>query len=176
MDDERACKHNIIFTDRVRSTTERLCFDMCLFIHQSVCPHLWGEGGTQARSRGGTQARSSRGGGGYPDRGSTPTGGYPRWSAPHQIWMGGTPTGYPDGGYPRWGTPHQTWMGGTLTGGIRGGVPPIRPGQGGTPTGARSTPLRLTDGELDKRRSVCLLPSRRRTFLLMMELITKFEH
>ena len=44
-----SCTHTIFiidvqtFTERVRSTTGRLCFDTCLSIHPSVCP--WGEEG-----------------------------------------------------------------------------------------------------------------------------------
>ena len=92
--------------------------------------------------------------------------------------------GYPYGGYPDgrvpWVPTNQTWMGGTLMGGtpgnplgvkLEGGTPgtpppPIRPGWGGYPDQG-GTPLRLTDGGLDKRRSVCLLRSRRRTFLFI---------
>ena len=98
----------IIFTDRVRSTTGRLCFDTCL----SVCPCVGGvpwpgpDGG---------------GAGGYPARG------YPCWGVPQLgyppswAWLGvpywgypisGTPCrtwGYPCWGYPTLGTPHETW-------------------------------------------------------------------
>ena len=90
----------------------------------------------------------------------------------------------------RWGVPDQGgWgypdWGGTLTqGGTPPQVPPVRPGcgylMGGTPPQVPpsdldgeypawgGTPLWLTDGVLDKRQSVCLLRSRRRTFLLFL--------
>ena len=85
-----------------------------------------------------------RPGWGYPNRG-VPEVGYPPV---------GPGWGYQMGGYPRWGTPpYQTWT-------------------GGYPDGGGGTPLRLTDGVLDKRRSVCLLRSRRRTFLLSIWLHT----
>ena len=110
--------------------------------------------------------------------GGTPQG-VPHLGYPCQTWLGGTPPqvpsnaivpgwgvppaggtpprvppirpgwGYPLlGGYPTSGTPHQTWLGGT-------------PCRGGTP-------LRETDGVLDTPRSVCLLRSRRRTFLFFV--------
>ena len=48
--------------------------------------------------------------------------------------------------------------------------PPVRPGRGGgTPNtggGGYPTSYRITDGVLDTPQSVCLLRSRRRTFLL----------
>ena len=103
-------------------------------------------------------------GGGYPWQG-VPEVGYPPPPCPGP--MGGIPdVGYPlldlggidlpHLGYPPVGPgqgvphlrypPHQTWAGGTL--------------MGGYPTLAR-----ITDGVLDTPRSVCLLRSRRRTFL-----------
>ena len=113
-----------IFTDRVRSTTGRLCFDSCL----SFC--LSTPGGYPSQVQwgvpwpGGTHLR------------------YPCW-----MWLGG----YPDGGVPhlgyylhqtwpgvlRWGStppqvpPCQTWLGGTLMGGLPHlRYPPVRPGWG----------------------------------------------
>ena len=66
-------------------------------------------------------------------------------------------------GYPRWGTPR--WD----------GVPPARSGQGyprwGIPCrDGVTSPLRYrtADGVLDTPRSVCLLSSRRRNFLLFI--------
>ena len=148
-----------MFTDRVRSTTGRLCFDTCL----SVCPHL---GGTPARSR----WRYPAGGctpswyppsdlaGGIPCRGSMPpqvppsdlAGGYPCQGVPHLRYppsdlVGDTPPwepppirlagGYPcQRGYPTSGT-HPVRPGGTPARGTPLQVPPIRPGQGGTPVG-----------------------------------------
>ena len=127
----------------------------------SVCSHLGG-GGARARSRPG---------GGYPNQ--VQSGGLP--------WLGGTPMG---------GTPHQTWPGGYPGRGYPGGtpprVPPIRPGRGGTPMGVPHLgyPPPVTPGwggtptgrvphrvVLDTPRSVCLLRSRRRTFLLQIVFI-----
>ena len=141
-----------------------------------VSPHL--VGGTQTRSSWGVPKPGPAGGGtptggtpmgrGYPDRGKYPTSGTP------PLDLNG---GYPDGGTPPRVLPHWTWMGGTLTGGTpmgEGGTP-----MGGTPPqvncpphqtwmGGGATPMRLTDGVLDKWRSVCLLHSRRRTFLFKL--------
>ena len=63
-----------LITDRVRSTTRRLCFDTCL----SVCPDQWG-----VPQQG-------------PGRGGTLPGDYPAWGVPHlryprQTWPGGVP-------------------------------------------------------------------------------------
>ena len=108
------------------------------------------------------------GGGGYPDQvqpagGDTLTGGVPHLGYPHPIGPGWGGVSRQGGG-----TPPQ--------------VPPIRPGEevpkvgypprqtwpgGGTPRGGYSTSYRITDGVLDTRRSVCLLRSRRRTFLFL---------
>ena len=110
-------------------------------VFPSVCPHPH-TGGTPARSRwgGGTQARPSwGGGGGYPCQG-----GRPPWVPPHRTWLGG---GIPHLRYP----PHWTWP---------GGVPLL----GG---GSWVTPPKVIDGVLDTPRSVCLLRSRRRTFLVL---------
>ena len=86
---------------------------------------------------------------------STPGGG----TRARSSWGGtpGTPLSDLDGGTPMggtMGTPHQTWTWGTPIGGV-----PSQTWMGG------GTPLRLTDGVLDTPRSVCLLRSRRRTFL-----------
>ena len=89
-----------------------------------------------------------------------------------QVRMGGTQVRYPpgpgqDGGYPAWG-------------GTQVGYP--RPGQdGGYPTlvhppagypltdqDGGGYPVRTTEGALTTRRAVCLLRSRRRTFLLKL--------
>ena len=99
-----------------------------------------------------------------------------------------------DGRYPCWGVPppwlppHQTWPGDTLWGvshlrypplDLGEGVPPTRgvphlgyplpPSDlaGGTLPGV-GTPPQVIDGVLDIPRSVCLLCSRRRTFLLFL--------
>ena len=122
-------------------------------------------------------------------------GGYPAGVShlryPHQIWLGVPCQGVPYGEYPAGGTPpHQTCWGVPCWGYPAGGVPcwgvshlgtpPIRPGQGvpcwGGPhlgylppplsdLAGGGTPPRVTDGVLDTPRSVCLLRSRRRTFL-----------
>ena len=76
----------LIFTDRVRSMTGRLCFDTCLSIHPSIC--LSTPMGYSSQIQGGTPARSSLGG--------TPAGGVPKVGYPHQPgwgvsqWGGGT--------------------------------------------------------------------------------------
>ena len=62
-------------------------------------------------------------------------------------------------------------MGGTLLGGTQVGYPPARSGwgvpcQGGYPVGGY--PVRTTEGVLNTRQAVCLLRSRRRTFLFII--------
>ena len=146
--------------------------------------HTGGGGGTPARSRreGGTPARSSRG--------VPPARGYPTSGTPHLRYPPGSDLagGYPDGGIPHlrytplpvrpdWGVPrqvegtppqvppHQTWLGVPQW----GRVPHLRypPSDlGGTPMGL-GTPPRVV---LDTPRSVCLLRSRRRTFLSVISL------
>ena len=161
-----------VITDRVRSTRREVIVSLCLLVH--TC-------------RGGTPASPSQPMRGYPDRGvphlrypSSQTwlggiliGGTPPWVPPPpcQTWLEGYPTsGTPNqtclGGTPPQ-VPHQTWPRGTLMGGTPPQVPPILPGQGGTPMGG--TPPRVTDGVLDTPRSVCLLRSRRRTFLFHLQ-------
>ena len=96
-------------------------------------------------SRGGYPARSSQGGtlpGGYSTGGTLWGGTLPGGTLP------GVPCrGYPAGGYPGRGVP---WQGGTLAGGV--------PCQGGTQVGQQKECS-------STRRAVCLLRSRRRTFL-----------
>ena len=146
-----------IFTDRVRSTTEGNVFTrVCPSIHPSVCPqggggvpHLAGDYPSQVHLGGGVPRPGPDGGGdpqsgpdrGYPGRSSrgVPLVGVP----PHQFQMGVPQRGV------NWGYP-QTGIGYSLA-----GVPPTR----GTPR------YRTTDGVLNTPRSVCLLRSRRRTFL-----------
>ena len=127
-----------IFTARVRSTTGRYCFHRCLSVH--------------------------RGGGGGPVR-------YP----PRGVWVP------PRGGDRSPGTPR----GGTEVrvppqGGTEVRVPPqggtevqVPPGGGGTqvrvpPPGGVPDPGRTTEGVLTTQRVVCLLRSRRRTFLFFL--------
>ena len=78
-------KSKSMITNRVRSTTERLCFDTCL----SICLSTLGRG---------TPA-----GGWYPCQLGYPTSGTPL------LDLGGVPCW---GGYPTSGTPCQTWAGG----------------------------------------------------------------
>ena len=132
-------------------------------------------GGTQPGPAGGYPARSGQGGtllGGYPGR--VPSG---------QVRMEGTQVGYhpwpgQDGGYPG-RVPLAGYLprpggtlpwGGTQVGYPHGRVPPS-PGPGwrvpcqeGDQDGGY--PVRTTEGVLTTRRAVCLLRSRRRTFLL----------
>ena len=127
-------------------------------------PHLryphqtWPEG----YPNGGTSARSSWGvpcWGGTPPRVPPsdlarwyPAGGTPPWVPPSDL-VGGTPMGVPQQG----NTPPQVPPMGQ-PGGTHWGVPPSDLAGG--------IPPRVTDGVLDTPRSVCLLRSRRRTFLL----------
>ena len=148
---------NVIFTDRVRSTMGRLCFDSCLSFCLSTpqpgpaggypdggVPHL---GYPPPIRPGGGEGWGTDGG--YPTSGTPPSdlarGGAPMDGTPPQVSPSRPGRGVPNGGYPTSGTPpHRTWLGGTSTGG------------GGYPTSV----------VLDTPRSVCLLRSRRRTFLL----------
>ena len=92
---------------------------------------------------GGTQSRS--GWGGVPH----PAGGVPWLGVP---WQGGTLAG---------GVP---WLGGYPSGGYLGGTPVGGTPAGGYPRGGYLAPVLVTP------RSVCLLHSRRRTFLLIYHL------
>ena len=106
---------------------------------------------------------------GYPNRGYLTRGvpklggtltGVPQWGYP----TSGTPPTRP-GGVPRWGYPNRGYPAlGTPLSDLDGGYP----NRGGTP-------LQLTDGVLDKRRSVCLLRSRRRTFLFITKFYMEFQ-
>ena len=125
----------------------------------------------------------------YPDWGGTPPwvppirpgqGGTPPQVPPGQTWLGGTSPQVPPirpgrGGIPIEGTPPRVpppplldlaeevpWLGGYPT----SGTTPIRPGWGVLwRGGVYFTSYMITDGVLDTPRSVCLLRSRRRTFL-----------
>ena len=104
----------------------------------SVCPHL--EGGTPDRSRWEGVPHPALGNGGTSARSNG--GGYPS-----QVWWpsrDGVPPPHARSGW----IPHLGW------GTPLAGVPPPR--------------YRTTDGVLDTPRSVCLLRSRRRTFLLQV--------
>ena len=119
----------------------------------------WGSGGVPCRGgypgQGGTLVRypPARSGWGGTLLGGTLAGGVP--------WPGGTLVRYPPsqvrmGGYPAGGVP---WLGGYPGWGVPwSGTPPARSGWGGYPG-------RTTEGVLTTRRAVCLLRSRRRTFL-----------
>ena len=119
---------------------------------------------------GGYPARSSLRGillGGYPaggvpcwayPAGGYPARGYPTWVPPSQVRTGGTLLGVPcQGGYPARGT---------QVGSPLGRVPPSQVRMGGTLPGGY--PVRTTEGVLTTRRAVCLLLSRRRTFLFRL--------
>ena len=85
---------------------------------------------------------------------------------PCQVQPGGVPCQVQPGGVP-WpgGYPGR---GGTLAGGYPGRGDTLAggyPGWGGYPGRGRGDPGRTTEGVLTTRRAVCLLPSRRRTFL-----------
>ena len=132
----------------------------------SVCPHLVGGTPFQVWIRG------------YPIPGlgvPYPAGGIPcprsRWEVPHpadgregvphpRSRQGSTPSYIRMGEYPlsrtEWGNPHQDCMGYPL--------PPSRTGWGSRLSGDRSAQRTLTT-----RRAVCLLRSRRRTFLFVLK-------
>ena len=138
----------MMFTDSVRSTTGRLCFDTCL----SVCLSTL-RVGTPARSRGGVPSQVWwGGGGGTPARsswGGTPPGqgGHPTSGFPCQTWPGGIPhLGYPPsdlaggtpvGRYPTLGTPLLDLAGGVphLAWGYPTSDTPPSDLAGGTPPG-----------------------------------------
>ena len=127
-------------------------------------------GGTRVRYPpwGGTQVRYPPWGGTwvrYPPRGGTqvryPPGGYSSQVHPR----GGTRVRYTPGGVPGSGTPPGGYPGQVPPrGGTRVRYPPGGVPGSGTPPGGY--PGRTTEGVLTTRRAVCLLRSRRRTFLL----------
>ena len=119
--------------------------------------------------------RQRRGGVPGPPRGGCtrvrypPWGGYlgqvPPWGVPGSGTppQGGTQSGTPPGGVPGSGPPRGVPGSGT-PGGTQSGPPPGGyPGQVPPPGGGY--PGRTTEGVLTTRRAVCLLRSRRRTFL-----------
>ena len=121
----------------------------------SVCPRLSGGGG-----EGGLPQIGPGEGGWVPHRGVPPT-------HPLLDLAGGVPLlgEYPNQGYPTLGPPiGPGWGRGTPAGrGTPPWVPPPTPPHRTWPGGV---PPQVTDGVLDAPRSVCLLRSRRRTFLL----------
>ena len=109
-------KENKLFTDRVRSTMGRLCFDTCL----SVC--LFTEGVPQ----------------------SGPAGWYLTLGTPHQTWLGVPLPGVPHLGYPlsdlAGGVPHSYQ--GVPQPGLMGGTPTgVLPAREWVPPPSRGTPL-----------------------------------
>ena len=103
-----------------------------------------------------------------------PQGGYPGQVPPWGGTWSGTPGGggVPGSGTPPGGVPSQVPPGGYL-----GQVPPRGVPKSGTPPRGGGTrvryppggyPARTTEGVLTTRRAVCLLRSRRRTFLLFV--------
>ena len=118
-----------------------------------VCPHRGGRGGP-GTPPGGYLTGYTPGGSGYPP------GGYLTGYPPGGL---GTP---PGSGYP----PGGTWLGtprgglGTPPGGYLTGYPP---GVWVPPPPRGGYPGRTTEGVLTTRRAVCLLRSRRRTFLFV---------
>ena len=114
------------------------------YVLTRVCPsvHTWG-GGTQP--------------------GPGPGRGVPCWGGGTQPGLNGSGDTWPG---PDWGGTWTgpDWGGGTWTGPDEGGVPRPGPDGGGYPG-------RTTEGVLATRRSVCLLHSRRRTFLFHLFLL-----
>ena len=161
--------HIYVITARVRSTREgNVLTSVCPSIHPSVCPRggypypimLCNISQNAMRQRGGTWT---------PPPGGVPGSGTPPRGVPRPP-RGGTRVRYPPGGYldppggvPGSGTPQG--VPGPPWGGYLGQVPPLGgvtrvryPPRGGYPG-------RTTEGVLTTRRAVCLLRSRRRTFL-----------
>ena len=151
-----------IFTDRIRRMREGNDFSLSTPV---------GGGGEVPRpgpAGGGTPARGVPLPGGIPHLGYPPLvgpgRGYPLPGiVPHLRYTPPPPIGPHRGVLPGRGVPHL-------------GYPPPPPlsdlaSRGGTPCGGGGvTPLRETDGVLDTARSVCLLRSRRRTFLYFIVL------
>ena len=133
----------LLITDRVRSTTGRLCFDTCLSIHPSVCPHL-----------GGGVPRPGPGRGGYPSQvqlGGTPAGGVPGGIQPRVPPLSDLAGGYPNRGVPHLGYPPLHLAGGTLTREVPTlGNPPVDLAWG-TLTGGGGTPPRVPPSDLAGR-------------------------
>ena len=172
-----------IFTARIRRMGRGNIFSFF------ACSHLGG-GVPHPADRGVGYHIPGLDGGGYPIHlmgGTTSqvwTGGAPHpadWGVPpSQVWMGGTPSSWWGGGCP---IPGLTWGGGVppsqLTGstpfpGLEGGtpsypdagVPPSQVWTGGTPLAGGAPSTRPAQHVLATWRAVCLLRSRRRTFLL----------
>ena len=141
------CSDRKVFvTTRVRSTREgNVLTSVCPSIHPSVCPQGGGYPYPIMLCNISQNAMRQRQGG-YPAQ-VPPPGGVPGSGNP----PGGTWVRYPPGGVPGSGTPPGE--------GYPGQVPPPPPG---------GYPGRTTEGVLTTRRAVCLLRSRRRTFLFRL--------
>ena len=125
----------------------------------------WGSGGVpcQVQPGGGTLPGGVPWPGGYPGQVPPPARlgwGVPCWGVP---WPGGYPGQVPP--------PARSGWGGTL---VR--YPPSQVRMGGYPAGG-GYPGRTTEGVLTTRRAVCLLRSRRRTFLFfrIMDLFPEID-
>ena len=162
----------MLITARIRRMGEgnvlkRVCPSMILSVHRGGYPYpimLCNISQNAMRQRGGTRVRYPPGG---VPRSGTPRVRYPPRGVPDQVPPrggpgqvhppgGGTRVRYPPGGYPGQVPP---------PGGYPGQVPPPRGGY----------PGRTTEGVLTTRRAVCLLRSRRRTFLLFVFLAQLFK-
>ena len=127
-----------------------------------VCPHLGGYPYPIMLCNIFQNAMRQRGG--YPD---PPRGGVPDWVPP----LGGYPDPRGVPGPPWGGVPDRVPPGGVP--GPPGGVPDQVPRPGGgvpdrVPPPGGGYPGRTTEGVLTTRRAVCLLRSRRRTFLFII--------
>ena len=156
----------MIFTDRVRSTRREVIVSLCLSVY--TC----GGGGYPTRSRWGYPSQVQSGGGtwippsqvrsqGVPQPRGVPPGQVRCWEVPDQVHVGGTLARSSQEGVPGY-PPVRSGPGGYLS---QVGYPPARSGVGGVPQQGGGVP-RTAHGVLDKWRLVCLLRSRRRTFLL----------
>ena len=135
-------------------------------ISQNAMRQRGGDPGTPPPPRGGPSQVPPRGRGvpgQVPPLGGS---GYPPWGGTRS----GTPGGVP-GQVPPWGGTRS----GTPRGGTRSGTPPVGgvrvPPLGGYPVRWGGYPVRTTEGVLTTRRAVCLLRSRRRTFLFILSIL-----
>ena len=176
-------KNIYLITARVHSTREgnvltRVCPSTNLSVHGGGYPYpimLCNISQNAMRQRRGV-TRSGTPPGGVPGSGTPPGGtrsGIPPWGRGGGRYLpwgvrypspgGGTRVRYPPGGVPG-GTPPGGFLGQVPPRGVPGsGTPPGGVPGSGTPRGGY--PGRTTEGVLTTRRAVCLLRSRRRTFL-----------
>ena len=153
--------HTCLITARVRSTREgnvltRVCPSINLSVHRGGYPYP-----IMLCNISQNAMRQRRGGGGVP--GQVPPGGVPGSGTPRGVPGSGTP---PPGGYPGQVPPR----GGTRVRYPRGGYPGQVP-----PLGGGVTRVGSTEGVLTTRRAVCLLRSRRRTFLVLIKRFPKIN-